>query len=88
MKASMKIGPKGQVVIPKSFRDYLGVYSGSEIIFELVDKGVLIEKQKTDVVSIFEKIAKSGKSVKVDPHAYEEEIEERWKKVRDRKWSI
>ena len=81
LKMKMKVGPKGQVVIPKEIRDEKKILPGDEVFVELNDKGILIEKPRRDVVADFERIAKSGKSIdKTDPHAYEEELEERWKK--------
>ena len=81
LKTRMKVGPKGQVVIPKEIRDEENIFPGDEVFVELGDKGILIEKPKRDVVADFERIAKSGKSIdKIDPHTYEEELEERWKK--------
>lgn len=81
LKTKMKVGPKGQVVIPKQIRDEKKILPGDEVFIELNEKGILIEKPKRDVVADFERIAKSGKSIdKIDPHAYEEELEERWKK--------
>ena len=38
-----RIGPKGQVVIPKMFRDQLGIAPGDEVDFSL-DDGMLIVK--------------------------------------------
>lgn len=81
LKMKMKVGPKGQVVIPKEIREEKKIRPGDEVFIELSDKGISIEKPKRDVVADFERIAKSGKSIdKIDPHAYEEELEERWKK--------
>lgn len=41
-----KIGLKGQVVIPKSIRDSLGFKPGTDVEFELTDKGVLIHEHR------------------------------------------
>lgn len=37
-----KIGQKGQVVIPKPMRDELGLKPGTDVEFEVTDRGVLI----------------------------------------------
>ena len=82
----MTVGPKGQVVIPKVFRDIEKITPGSEIIFELKDEGILIKKeQEEDPIKIMEQIAKSiskkHKKIIVDSDKdYEEMLEERWKK--------
>jgi AbrB family looped-hinge helix DNA binding protein len=38
-----RVGPKGQVVIPKRMRDRLGIRPGDEVSFSLEDEGVLVE---------------------------------------------
>lgn len=82
IKQQMKIGPKGQVVIPKVFREYMGVGPGSTVVFELKKEGILIENPSENVVEVFDKISKSKKSIEVKPHeSYEEEVENRWKKL-------
>ena len=40
---AQKVGPKGQVVIPKKFRDKLGIEPGDEVIVSLSENGVLIQ---------------------------------------------
>ncbi|PKP58325.1 MAG: AbrB/MazE/SpoVT family DNA-binding domain-containing protein [Candidatus Altiarchaeales archaeon HGW-Altiarchaeales-1] len=83
IEQQMKIGPKGQVVIPKAFRKFLGIYPGSDVVFELKKEGILIEKQATNVVEIFDRIARSGKLKTFEQDKqYEEEIEHRWRKVK------
>jgi hypothetical protein len=48
-----------------------------DVLREAVNK-LFLEKPTFDAVAVFEKIAKKGPSItKIDPHAYEEELEER-----------
>jgi AbrB family looped-hinge helix DNA binding protein len=40
----MRITEKGQVTIPKQLRDELGIGAGTEVVFELVEDGIVIRK--------------------------------------------
>jgi len=75
----MKVGPKGQVVIPRAMRKALKIDPGSKVVFKLDDDKLTLEKPSFDAVAVFRRIAKSGKSIsKIDSDAnYEEELEER-----------
>jgi len=74
----MRVGPKGQVVIPKSFRKILKVGPGSEIIFRLDGERVILEKESSDPIRTLESIARKGKSIsRINPHEYEDALEER-----------
>jgi AbrB family looped-hinge helix DNA binding protein len=78
IEEEMKIGPKGQVVIPRTMRKALKINPGSKVIFKLENGQLILEKPLFDAVSAFEDIAKKGSSVtKADAHAYEEELEAR-----------
>jgi len=79
IKEEMKVGPKGQVVIPRVFRKTLGLTPGSKVVFELRENGVLLRRPLTDAVKVFEEVALAGKSVRIKPHEYVEELEERFK---------
>lgn len=82
VKEEMKVGTKGQVVIPKTFRKILGIVPGSRVVMELDKDSIRIEKPKADVVAIFEEIASKGPSVEVHPHeGYEESLRHRAKKM-------
>jgi AbrB family looped-hinge helix DNA binding protein len=45
---SRRIGPKGQVVIPKSIRDALGLRPGVDVIIEVRGDEVVITKPKIE----------------------------------------
>lgn len=78
----MKVGPKGQVVIPQAIRKALKIEPGSKVTVTLKDDKAIIEKPAFDAVAVFEKIAKEiHYNKKIDPHAYEEELEERYKRA-------
>lgn len=74
VKRIMKVGPKGQVVIPEVFRDALKIYPRTEVTFRIEHGKLVIEKPRRDAVQIFRRIAVSGKKFKrkLQPHeAYE-----------------
>lgn len=69
---SVKVGPKGQIVIPKEVREMFGIYSGDTLIL-LADakRGIAIEK-----MSVFSRIADAildGKAKEIYPEQNEEE---------------
>lgn len=46
-----RVGPKGQVVIPKAIRDELGIEPGDEVVFELDGKDVRVRRRDDDVAA-------------------------------------
>ncbi|MBL7206202.1 MAG: AbrB/MazE/SpoVT family DNA-binding domain-containing protein [Candidatus Aenigmarchaeota archaeon] len=77
-----KVGPKGQVVIPKEIRKSLGIYPNMKVFLFVSDHTVMINKTKKGIADIFEDLVeKDGKYVKKinTDRFYEKEIKERWK---------
>jgi len=82
LEEEMKVGPKGQVVIPRAMRKALKIEPGSKVLFQLKEDEMTVKKQAFDAVAVFERAAKKiHYNKKIDPHAYEEELEERYKRA-------
>ena len=81
----MKIGPKGQVVIPKHFRDDFGLKPGEEVVVDYNGKDIVIRKTATNIAAIARMIAKSGRKVDVTTGLLkrldEEEIEDKYARL-------
>ncbi|AEC52310.1 hypothetical protein PNA2_1395 [Pyrococcus sp. NA2] len=59
----LKVGPKGQIVIPKIFREAYGIKEGGEVIVEPTDEGLVI-KAPIDVKTLMEKLKERRKKMK------------------------
>ena len=82
IREEMKVGPKGQIVIPSAIRKALKIGPGSKVMVTLENDKAIIEKPAFDALAVFRRVARSGKSVdEINPHAYEEEIDERFKRA-------
>lgn len=82
MEHGARVGPKGQIVIPKRLRDEFGISPGDEVIIREELGGILVKKPSVDAVGILRDIARRGTSVKIDTHAYETQLKDRWKAAR------
>jgi AbrB family looped-hinge helix DNA binding protein len=80
MQMERTISKKGQIVIPKDIRKFLGLTAGTEIIFEVKDGVVMIKARKTgkefvdDFLNV-PKIRGKSPSTKVLKKVLEEEYE-------------
>ncbi|ASJ17561.1 transcriptional regulator [Thermococcus chitonophagus] len=43
----LKVGPKGQIVIPKVFREAYGIEEGGEVVVIPTKEGLLIKRKKS-----------------------------------------
>lgn len=86
MKSRMKVGEKGQVVIPKELRAQAGMKEGAEVTVELKDGEVVIRRARPPASSYVEYFAstyskKLGGEVDIK-RLLEEEWIERHKRIR------
>ena len=83
----VRLGSKGQVVIPKILRETYGMYPMQEVIISEKDEGVIIKKPESDILEYFKKIAKiatekrKGKPFKYDKNEFYEQYEKRLKRA-------
>ncbi len=74
----MKVGPKGQVVIPRTMRKALKIEPGSKVLFTLKNDKLTLQKPCFDGIAALKKIAKQiNSNEKINLHEYEEELEQR-----------
>ena len=72
--STVKVGPKGQIVIPKDVREMFGIQTGDSLLL-LADtkKGIAIQK-----MGLFSKIADmifEGKGHEINPEVTDEDLE-------------
>ena len=83
VEVETKVGPKGQILIPKLLREEYNIMPGDDIIVRETEEGLLIEKPMEDPVKVLEEISNKGKKItKINYHQYEDQIDERWRKSR------
>ncbi len=76
----MKVGPKGQVVIPKPVRDDCSIHPGDEVLIDHHYGLITIRKKTRDLKEFLESIPRKGKSTFKKEMLYEQ-AEERWKRA-------
>jgi len=85
MMAKMRIGPKGQVVIPKHFRDDFGLKLGEVVVVDYTGNELVIRKAATNIAEIARAIAMSGKRQKVTiaqiKKLYHQELDKRYERA-------
>lgn len=78
MQIRRTLGEKGQIVIPKDIREYLGLKPGSEVIFEIEDDKVVIKPRKDPRKFIEEFTSTPRKLKKIDIEKIEKILEEEY----------
>ncbi|HLC46090.1 MAG TPA: AbrB/MazE/SpoVT family DNA-binding domain-containing protein [archaeon] len=81
LRVKATVGPKGQVVIPKTFRDATGMTPGKQVLIGLSNQKVLIESRQESAVDSLRSLARLGKGVgKLSHKDFDSELEEKFKK--------
>jgi AbrB family looped-hinge helix DNA binding protein len=79
-----KIGPKGQVVIPKEIRRIVGIKPESKVFVSLEDEKVIIKPKKEslkDFLNIIPPEKRKKIKIKDFDEWYEKELEEKWRMI-------
>ena len=71
-----KVGPKGQIVIPKPFREHLGIVPGKDVVLGYEGDRVVIKRGGEPIDEVAARIAK-GRTTKLTPHEIREIAAER-----------
>ena len=82
-KKMIRLSSKGQIVLPKRFRDKYGLHGGDYLIMEELDDGVLvIEKQpQTRIEALTAELRKEAKARGITRKDVEDAIEEARKRA-------
>ena len=60
MSIRRKVGPKGQIVIPKVFRESLGIKPGDNVLMEIGEKELRIRPEVDDPEKFIEEFCSAG----------------------------
>lgn len=74
-----KVGPKGQVVIPKLLRDRFNILPGDEVMLDESQDHIAIKKSTKNILDVIAKMKKT--KFRYNKDEYYEQIEEKWKRV-------
>jgi len=86
MEFQRKVGPKGQVVIPKEIRRLMGISPNSKVLISVEDRSIIIKTENKEPVWQFMRLfaKEHGKrlSIKEIKRMKEAEYEEGWGEAR------
>jgi AbrB family looped-hinge helix DNA binding protein len=74
---SKNVLAKGQIVIPKTIRDLLGINIGDELIIDIDEDKIILTKKK-DVTGVFLEVCENSKQ-KISMKDIKKELESRYR---------
>ncbi len=85
VELTVRLGQKGQVVIPKTFREAYQIYPREEAIMEAGEGRIIIRRKEGDIVERFRELARKMNIKKLDAKAIktmlEQQYEEKAKRI-------
>lgn len=87
MELKVRMGPKGQIVIPKIFRESYKIYPNQQVVMQNDENGLLITNGESNIVEKLREMARGaarkrkGKKFKYDKSEFYEQYEKRAKKT-------
>ena len=76
MSVRVRVGKRGRIVLPKEFRDALGIREGDELVMMLKDGRIIIEKAENPFKVLEEVLGEISFSRKLRGVAEEEGLKE------------
>ncbi len=83
VELKVRLGPKGQIVIPKILRDQYKLYPKNEVIIKEDKEGIIIKKPDEDIVKKLRTIAErinKNKKIKLNAKEIKEMLYEQYEK--------
>ena len=77
----IKVGEKGQILIPKLLRDHFGIFPGHNALLKETREGLLLRKVDNDPLEIFAKTAQTVRKKAKEIESVIEQYQERIKKA-------
>ncbi len=77
----ISVGPKGQVLIPKSLREEYGISPYGKVAAKKEKGGILISRPSSDAISALRKTAFSGKRTAVNVKKFKNQFQEHFPKA-------
>jgi len=81
MEIVVNAGKKGQILIPKLLREEFNIIPSQSVVLEETENGLLIRKQESDPIKLFQATANKINAKKDQINNIEEEYKYRMKKA-------